>query len=757
MKARKIPALLIALCMLISMLPAVPATTASAEGVTQTISFPIADGATYFGGSISVDSHNWAANSAETHANVIGYMNSDINYTKVTANDARFRLYYPGEYFALDFKVNKSGYYDIALELGDYDNYKMQVSTVIDGTEMNSFTCPGDGYGVGNNDIASLGAKYLSAGVHTLIVKMIDFVGTANEKMIFLKSIQLTERDDMPEHKNQTIVFGHQNKKNGYGNTYTLTGKYTVSDKPTRRVSIANSGWEIDESNTNPELITGNLDIASIIYESSCTITVGINYWLGFKFVVDAPGYYDISANVGQSSIGVAASVSLDGNPIGELNSNGPEGTVTQELKKGVYLNAGEHVFVTKHQAAGRLYLYGLNLTASEPVAETIALPFNPTDSGIDKSNVNTAKLADGYKWEMSEDNTVDLSASGNDFYAYDSTTGTGGNINAKVYENELLEFKFNAEVAGDYELILNLGEHCDYGGNMLVLVNGDEAGNIYGDDNTSAVGSNGTFNKGFGKVTLNKGENTIGFKGLAPDIVDGPFIKENQVGDVHLYLYNATFTPVDDVVVKGVEITCNDTELEVNDTVSVTAKVAMSDGSYDAAKVATALNMTPDIISYDAATGNVKALKAGTGLIEFTYTADNGVVYEKQIRIRVKDSNSAIFGTSYAYVRADASGSYTINLIGALDSIGFKAAGFEVWGNENRVADAKTTQVYKTITTKDGVKTPVDYGSTENGYIFFSPEVSGLKAGTTYTVKPYVLDENDNKIYHNDLTLVIQ
>lgn len=747
MKARKIPALLVALCMLISLLPAVPVTTAEAAEPTQTISFPIADGATYLGGSITLDTHSWAANSAETHVNVISYMNNDTNYTKVTSSDARFRLYYPGEYFALDFKVNKSGYYDIALELGDYDNYKMQVSTVIDGTAMNSFTCPGDGYGVGNNDIASLGAKYLTAGVHTLIVKMVDFVGTAAEKMIFLKSIQLTERDDMPDPKDQTVTFGHKGQKNGYGNLYNYAGIVTVNNNPTRRVSIANSGWEIDKANTNIDFYNNMDKGENVLNANHSKVDANASWYIGYKFVVDASGYYDLSAKILQGTIGANATATIDGADIGTLTGNKADDSypaAVLPLRKGVYLTAGEHVLKLTFTTSGRFWLYDLYLTAGGPVAETKNLYFDSNRSGITGDTVTSAKLDDGAMWELGENNTVNLSSGA----IYEK------NINAKLYENAVLEFAFEVPVAGDYELFLELGEYCDYAANAEVSVNGTVAGRVYNDNNV--VKDLETVKKGVGVVSLNAGKNTLSFKGLLSDIVDiaGDASGKNQMGDIQLYLYSASFVPVEDGAscVTGIKVNYTDRVLEVGDNNTISAQVLVN-GVVDASKTVTVKPMNTNIISCE--NGTITAKAAGTGLIELEYV-ENGVLYEEQVRVKVKDSNSPIFGTSYAYVREDASGSYTISLIGALDSIAFKAAGFEVWSNEERLADESTTQVYKTVTTKDGVKNPTDYGSTDDGYIFFST-VSGVKANNTYIVKPYVIDENNNKIYHNDLTLVIQ
>ena len=209
--------------------------------------------------------------------------------------------------------------------------------------------------------------------------------------------------------------------------------------------------------------------------------------------------------------------------------------------------------------------------------AEAFTLGFGSSNGGVALANIYNATIAEN-KWKINIDETDMI----------DQLTNTGRHgmnaeyTNFKVYEDEVIAYDFNAAVAGDYELVLCVGESTDYGVNAEVFVNDVSVGKMFNDEN----GASSTLvlkNKGFGKVTLKEGVNTLKIKGLAPDVIDAVTKSgSDRAGGTQLYLSTATFTPkaASDVVVDRVEISCPNNSISVGATTSVSAKAIMSDGS---------------------------------------------------------------------------------------------------------------------------------------------------------------------------------
>jgi len=390
-------------------------------------------------------------------------------------------------------------------------------------------------------------------------------------------------------------------------------------------------------------------------------------------------------------------------------------------------------------------------ITVSEEAASAFTLGFGSSNGGVALANIYNATIA-ANKWAINTDETDMI----------DQLTNTGRHgmnadyTNFKIYEDEVLAYDFEAAVAGDYELVLCVGENTDYGVNAEVFVNNVSVGKMFNDEN----GSSATLvlkNKGFGKVALNKGVNTLKIKGLAPDVIDSVTkTGSDRAGGTQLYLSTATFTPKEasDVVVDRVEITCPDTSISVGTGTSVSAKAIMSDGSEVAV---TPKTITSGII--DSASGTVTGIGAGLALVEAEYEKD-GVLYEDQVVIAV--TNDAVFGNVYAYIDND-----IVTFLGGIKTIaGYKEVGFDVYygnGSEINVGTGyanpvSTTSVYKKLVVGGQEYGAAYFGAGEDGYIFHVNETAHVTAGETILIRPYVIDLDGNKIpYGQQYTMVVK
>lgn len=351
----------------------------------------------------------------------------------------------------------------------------------------------------------------------------------------------------------------------------------------------------------------------------------------------------------------------------------------------------------------------------------------------------------------------------GNTNYTIDKTATTAtvkkvnsGNVAFAIAEDNELVIKFDAEVAGDYKLVIDSAEHSDYGLNAKVLVNGNEVGEIHNDNNVSDA-KDYFYNKGFGKVALTEVGNTITIKGLAPDTIKSGNTETPRAGNVNFYVRGITLTQAtEEAVAKCVEISGDNTK--------VTAKVIMSDDGSELTGADIVYGCASDpagVITVDETTGKIESTGAGRAVVEAEYVDADGVVYQDQMEIAV--TNDDIFGNVYAYIEETTG---NVVFLGGLKTIsGYTKVGFYVFegtaGNAwdmNMVADdtkaLTTSNVYETITTTDGTYDASYFGE-ECGHIFFVEK--NIAAGTTVIVRPFIEDASGNKIiYGKQYTMTV-
>lgn len=365
MKKQKFQALLVALCMLVSVIPAMTAPAAQAtDPATQVIKLVAPE--TDMGlDKFDIDVNGWEINQSKTHGDVWGDFSNTgavVAYTSFT----KLVFGQPNEFVAIDFKVNESGYYNIALVTNDYGGYTTEVSTTIDGTAMNNVKWLGDNT---TDNVKNLGGKYLTAGVHTLVMKAV-----ANQNYIFFSALNLT-KTEAPK------------VEAGYSKTIPLKGDTNTNNFGV--ATIEGYGWEIDEETTTAGIYNDMMSSASSktydnwIYASSLKLEMSDGADVGIAFMVDKTGYYDLSVAYTAYSGNWAASahVYVDDICVGSIDSNDidgdPNGTLTNiALKKQVYLEAGRHVFVLHRSSStrGKIIMNSFTTTASavqEAAAET--------------------------------------------------------------------------------------------------------------------------------------------------------------------------------------------------------------------------------------------------------------------------------------------------------------------------------------------------------------------------------------------------
>ena len=365
MKKQKFQALLVALCMLVSVIPAMAAPAAQAtDTATQVIKLvaPETGPADVQMSTIDIDVSGWEVNQSKTHPETWSAA-STMSNTWYASSKLPFR--WETEYLGIDFKVNESGYYNIDLDIYNH-TYTPAFSTTVDGVAMNNFAWPGGG--AGEIVTKNIGSKYLTAGVHTLVMTC-----TANPNYVYFDSIKLT-KTEAPE------------AEAGYSKTinfFDARGSFKVMD-------IVADGWEIDEATTSAPIYaqmmgTGSERPETAIYTGSSKFQFGNGEDVGLAFMVDASGYYDLSTKfyLYKGTWCTAVQVFVDDEAVGSVDAydvdGNPDGTLTDiALKKGVYLEAGRHVFKL-HQAGGggdRVLINSFTLTASDVQEAAGKTPF---------------------------------------------------------------------------------------------------------------------------------------------------------------------------------------------------------------------------------------------------------------------------------------------------------------------------------------------------------------------------------------------
>lgn len=114
--------------------------------------------------------------------------------------------------------------------------------------------------------------------------------------------------------------------------------------------------------------------------------------------------------------------------------------------------------------------------------------------------------------------------------------------------------------------------------------------------------------------------------------------------------------------------------------------------------------------------------------------------------------ASSDIFGTDYAYVKKNASGTYDVSFIGGVNIVeGYGKVGFEISVNGAAAVDVEDSSVYETLTVNKSHYKAAYYGA---DYIFISTKAN-VSEGDTITAKPYVKDAAGNKIYHGNAVVL--
>ena len=113
----------------------------------------------------------------------------------------------------------------------------------------------------------------------------------------------------------------------------------------------------------------------------------------------------------------------------------------------------------------------------------------------------------------------------------------------------------------------------------------------------------------------------------------------------------------------------------------------------------------------------------------------------------------TGVFGSKYAYVTRNADGTYDVSFIGGINKLdGFKKVGFEVSIGSSTYYLAGEN-VYSSIVVNGETKEASHYGA---DYLFVST-VEDLESNKTIKIKPYVVDENNNRVYHEGVELELK
>lgn len=434
MKKQKFLVLLVALCMLVSLVPAVAAPAAQAtDTATQVIKLVAPEGHSGNLTEIDIDVSGWEMNQNATHPDVwtrFSNTSACVAYNVFT----KFIYNYVGEYAAIDFKVNESGYYDIDLVTDDYGGYTTEVSTTIDGAAMNNVKWLGDN---STETAKNLGVKYLTEGVvHTLVMK-----AAANANYVFVRAINLTPTE-APK------------AEAGYSKTFNL---FDIQNRGSfKNMTISSNGWEIDEATTSAPIYaqmmgTGSARPETAIYNSSSKFQFGNGEDVGIAFMVDATGYYDLSTKflLYKGTWCTAVQIFVDDMAVGSVDAydvdGNPDGTLTNiKLKNRVYLEAGRHVFKL-HQTGGggdRVLINSFTLTASDVQEAEAETPF-----GYRYALVKNSAAGAESEYSLFVISAID----GTDYKNAGFDLKVNGNTKTETTQNVYTQFNFTNSGAGNW------------------------------------------------------------------------------------------------------------------------------------------------------------------------------------------------------------------------------------------------------------------------------------------------------------------
>jgi len=754
--AKKFLAMLLCLCMVAAVLPA-GTPQASAAGETVTINFAEIPSA-----NADVDNFTYNGNKVY-HSGGVNYIDQGAHATPVLHKDG---------WFAFDVTVGEDGMYSTTMnnktgmnndspwilyiipsdeltagqEVADItdrlkDDYKVMSATEAEARNTATLTGSTKALRKGNYKIvikndnggttpysnATLGTYYLTHLVSFTLTKTGEYVDPDN--VVFL------------DFRTGGSVSGTFNSLNANGKKVYNTGLNYVFGTNMSTMVLNDACWFAFDITVK----TDGMYCPSAFQEVTNTYSSGYSVYL-----VPAGEINDATTDDDMKELLVEKNLLLTAPAVPNTAIQGTAKYTTEG--ENYPIKSGDYKIVIKQEedrAITNVTYYQVQLSTftltrtgeyEEPTVDPIEMKFNSDTWAYQGTSLDSFKGNTNY--------TINKTA----------TTATvkkvnNGNVAFAIAEDNELVINFDAEVAGDYKLVIGSAEHPDYGLNAEIWVNDERVGKIHNDNNAS-VAKDYPYNKGFGKVALTEGSNKIVIKGLAPDTIKSSSTETHRAGNVNFYVSQITFTPVgEEAVVKGIEISGDNTQ--------ATARVIMSDGSEltDADIVYGCVSDPAGAITVDATTGKITKNSAGRAVVEARYT-DNNIVYQGQMQISV--TNDDIFGNVYAYVEADG----TVHFLGGLKKIeGYKQAGFYVfegtegstWDMDMTVTSDKavtTNQVYTAITTTDGNYEASHFGE-DCGHIFYvSKEIA---EGKTVVVRPFVVDEDDETvIYGKQYTMVV-
>ncbi len=320
----QITAFAMAICMLVALVPAVPAYAADGDDTAKiTLNFDLgtfrtkvkevtSDGTAY--GSTS---GGWNVNKEQTAGSIRYHLeNTDIN-TNVRANwyvfvrDAstganpglRFTFLNndsDGQKIAFDFQVEKAGWYDLKdSSIGAYIGAKSaKVSVLSQGVTSEAATLVAETAGSGWIGLSAFETKavYLNAGTNTVV-----FEGTATDvdNTFLVKELIFTETDAPKLEKKVTLNFNLYSK---------LTKREGLEAPVLADASMEDGGWVL---NTKEELTDRSINSAitskdsHLLYKfidsgegARVSFQANTTNRISFDFNVEEAGYYDLTAEI---------------------------------------------------------------------------------------------------------------------------------------------------------------------------------------------------------------------------------------------------------------------------------------------------------------------------------------------------------------------------------------------------------------------------------------------------------------------------
>ncbi len=774
MKARKTLALLVALCMMLSILPAVPAQTAQAAAGDVVLNFAVGTG------SDAATINTAASTAGETWQ--IDTANSEIGTISMTTGRLWIRNDKPDGVVVITFNTAAAGTYTPNLELMHRTTYQDNCDLYIDGNYIG--TVKNDPTGTdATYKTVTLGNVALAAGSHNFVVVNRGEVSGADGT--YLSKLTLTAASSI----------------SAYETTVDFTSYATLTTVDNINAKAAYKGWQIDNTNSDCGTINTTRDRLWIKNDKPDGVVV-------ITFNTAAAGTYTPNLELlHRTKYQDNCDLYIDGNYIGTVKNDptGADATYKTVPLGNVALAAGSHNFVVVNRGevtgADGTYIKELKLT---PV-QTGAAYENKIDftSYASLTTIETINAKAAYKgWQIDKQATV---GSGNI-----STNTTRLWVSANYGK---LAVAFSSAVAGYYTPSLLINDDAD-SDSYDFYIDSKYVGSYI--NSTTENNENRTIE--LSDVYLTAGKHTVYFVRTGSVGNDGINLKamsfaptsEPVATDIK-YVFNASNagmetgeTSIEELA--KIDITAAGWTLNAANTSSATAAAPYINENYLTWNVGgtdkqIAIDVNVDIPGYYTAealmndfnadwTGDfaiyVKDGSSETYFGKITSTRDDdardvmvktfdtmyfdrgvhtlvfkvtgisaqgrGMITIKSLTLLAADApkvipSSDIFGSRYAYVTEE-NGAYNISFIGGLKSIAYIEAGFEVSINEIAVEDIVTDKAYKEIVADGNLCTADYYG----GEYIFVATLENIEAGSTVTVKPYVLDEDgETKIYHGE------